>query len=97
MISETWVCEAMNTRLPNRPNTRNSAMVASTGLEMGSTICPKMRSWAAPSILADSMIASGMVERKNDLHTMMLNEETASGRISDHTVSDKRSRLVLIT
>ena len=47
---------------------------------------PKMRSWLAPSIFADSMMLSGMVERKNVLQTMMLNEDTARGRISAQMV-----------
>ena len=40
-------------------------MVAMAGSEMGSTICTKMRICRAPSILADSIIASGTVVWKN--------------------------------
>ena len=54
-------------------------MVASTGLEMGNTILANTVIWVAPSILADSMMESGMVVRKKVREIVTLNEETHKG------------------
>ncbi|CDB31239.1 unknown [Firmicutes bacterium CAG:137] len=63
-------------------------MVASTGLEMGNTILANTVIWVAPSILADSMMESGMVVRKKVREIVTLNEETHKGRIRAHRVLD---------
>ena len=62
-------------------------MVASTGLDTGSTILKKIVHCDAPSMTADSITESGMVERKNVRVMMTLKLETASGRISAQMVS----------
>ncbi|MNN65103.1 hypothetical protein D3C81_1805830 [compost metagenome] len=67
-----------------------------TGKEIGKMIEKKMRNWPAPSISADSINPSGIVLLKKVLQIMTLNEETASGRISDQTVSFSPSKLALI-
>ncbi len=77
------------------PNAANIPIVAITGFEIGRTICAQMRSCPAPSIFADSTIASGTVVRKNVLHIVTLNEEHASGKISAQIVS--RSPKILFT
>ena len=59
--------------------------------------CPNMRSWLAPSIFADSIMLSGIVERKNVLQTMMLNDDTASGRISAQMVFFKPNTFAFTT
>ena len=62
-------------------------MVARTGLEMGRTIWVKIVIWLAPSILADSMMESGMVERKKVREMVTFQLDTARGRIRTHMVS----------
>lgn len=49
------------------PKVRNSAMVAKSGRDMGSTIRVKMLNWEQPSICADSIMASWMEVLKNFL------------------------------
>jgi hypothetical protein len=72
-------------------------MVAKTGLDMGTTILEKILSCVAPSILADSIMESGIVDLKNVLQITTLKEETKSGRISAQIESLKPKRFVLIT
>ena len=70
--------------------------MANTGLEMGTTMRAKMVSCEAPSILADSMMESGMVWRKKVLLMVTFQLETASGSTRHHSVSF-RCRMLEVT
>ena len=76
---------------------KNSAIVAKTGLEMGTTIRQKIFIWDAPSIFADSMMESGTVVRKKVLQIITLKLLIASGRIRHQMVLFKRSILATTT
>ena len=72
-------------------------MVANTGLEMGTTMRQKIFIWEAPSILADSIMESGTVVRKNVLQMMTLKLLMASGRIRHQMVLFRCSILATTT
>ena len=61
-------------------------MVANTGFDIGTMILEKIVNSDAPSILADSTMESGIVDLKNVLDIMTLNEDTASGNIRHQIV-----------
>lgn len=68
------------------PKLKNSPMVANTGFEIGTIIFKKIVNSEAPSIFADSTMESGIVDLKNVLAIMILNEDTASGNIRHQIV-----------
>ena len=61
-------------------------MVANTGFDIGTIILEKIVNSDAPSILADSTMESGIVDLKNVLDIMTLNEDTDSGNIRHQIV-----------
>ena len=62
-------------------------MVAIPGSDNGKQIWKKIRASLAPSIRADSRMASGIVFLKKERIKMMLNGERSIGTIKAQTVS----------
>ena len=71
---------ALNQSFQN-PKVKNNPIVAIAGSEIGNTILVKTVNSEAPSILADSTIASGTVVLKNVLKMIIWKELTQIGRI----------------
>ena len=86
---------AVNQSFQN-PNVKNNPMVAIAGSEIGKTIRVKILNSDAPSILADSTMASGIVVLKKVRKIMIWNELTQHGKIKAHIVFFNPKKRVLI-
>ena len=69
------------------PKVQNKAIVAIPGKDIGNTICKNVRNSLAPSIYADSTIASGTDVLKNVLNIIMYQALQAIGNINAQTLS----------
>ena len=76
------------------PKVKNNPIVAIPGREIGNTILKNNLHSDAPSILADSIIASGTDVLKNVLKIIIWNELTHIGSIRAHIVFFNPKNLV---
>lgn len=77
------------------PSVKNNAIVAIPGVDIGKTILKNVFHSEAPSILADSKIASGTVVLKNVLSIIILNELTHIGNIKANKLFFNPKNLVI--
>ena len=64
----------------------NSAMVASSALDKGITMAKRIRTWPAPSMVADSLKEAG-ISLKKFTNMITFHAEMAPGRIIAQRVS----------